>query len=150
MKSIYLIGSLRNIQIPVIANQLEDEGFEVFDSWYSPGPNADTHWKEYEITRGRTYVEALRHHAAQHIFEFDKFHIDRCDMGVMVLPAGRSGFLELGYIIGSGKPGYILLDNGEQDRWDVMLQFATAVCETMDELVAEIRKPRDFSTSRLT
>jgi nucleoside 2-deoxyribosyltransferase len=50
-----------------------------------------------------------------------------------MLPAGKSGHLELGYMIGQGKPGYILLD-AEHKRWDVMYKFATAVVPTMEEL----------------
>lgn len=34
-KTIYLIGSLKNDKIPVIANELRKMGFEV-DDWFSP------------------------------------------------------------------------------------------------------------------
>ena len=37
MKSIYIIGSLRNKNIPLIGNKLREAGFEVFDDWFSPG-----------------------------------------------------------------------------------------------------------------
>jgi nucleoside 2-deoxyribosyltransferase len=137
MKTIYLIGSLRNESIPHIANTLEDIGFEVFDSWFSPGPNADSHWKDYEQARGRDYKEALSGHAATHIFEFDKYHIDRCDIGLLVMPAGRSGHLELGYMIGGGKPGYILFEE-ETDRWDIMSKFATDVFFDVNDLKAKL------------
>lgn len=126
MKTIYLIGSLRNPKIPHFANRLRKLGFEVFDDWYSPGPNADDFWRAHEKVRGRTFKEALSGYAAKHVFEFDKFHLDRCDIAVMLMPAGKSGHLELGYAIGQGKPGYILFDK-EPERWDVMLQFASEI-----------------------
>jgi len=140
MKSIYLIGSLRNPAVPETANLIEEVGFEAFDSWFSPGPDADEYWKKYETARGRTYAEALKHYAGGHIFEFDKFHIDRCDIGLMVMPAGRSGHLELGYMLGQGKPGFILFDE-EPKKWDVMTQFATDVFFNKENLLIELAKP---------
>ncbi len=126
MKVIYLIGSLRNPNIPILAQDIREEGFEVFDDWYAPGPEADDFWKKYSQGRDQTYQEALNSWAAQHIFEFDKYHLDRAEIGVLVHPAGKSGHLELGYLIGQGKPGIIYWPDGEppKDRWDVMVQFA--------------------------
>jgi len=130
MKSIYLIGSLRNPEVPVFAETLRAQGFDVFDDWYAAGPEADDFWRKYEISRGHSYMEALDGYAAQHVWEYDKSHLDRCDIGVLLLPAGRSGHLELGYMIGQGKPVYILLDGnylGENARFDVMYKFANVV-----------------------
>lgn len=138
MTSVYLIGSLRNPIIPGISVELREKtGFEVFDDWFAPGPRADDHWKEYEEARGHTYEQALNGWAAQHIFEFDKHHIDRCDIGLLIMPAGKSGHLELGYMIGQGKPGYILMD--APDRWDVMAKFAE-VHFNIESLVDALRE----------
>ncbi len=135
---IYLIGSLRNEKIPSIANAIEDAtGFEVFDDWFSPGPEADDYWRKWAQVRNMAYEEALNSYAAKHVFEFDKGHLDRCDVAVLAMPAGRSGHLELGYVIGKGKPGFILFD-GEPDRWDVMTQFATGVAFDIDQLTAQL------------
>ena len=125
MKSVYIIGSLRNAGIPEIGNAIRKLGIEAFDDWYAAGPEADDKWKEYEKGRGRSYSEALAGHAARHVFEFDKYHLDRVDAAVLVLPAGRSAHLELGYMAGRGKPTFVLFPDGEPDeRWDVMYQFA--------------------------
>lgn len=129
---IYLIGSLRNPEVPKIANLLRAEGHEVFDDWYAAGPTADDCWRDYEKDRGHCYMEALGGHAARNVFRFDKTHLDRCKAAVLVLPAGKSGHLELGYVIGTGRPAYILLD--EPERWDVMYQFATGVFEKVEDL----------------
>lgn len=134
---LYVIGSLRNPAIPEAARALRDAGHEVFDDWYAAGPEADDFWKAYEEQRGRTYVEALDGHAAQHVFAFDKAHLDEADAAVLVLPAGRSGHLELGYVVGSGKPGYVLMEP-DSDRWDVMYLFATRVCTDVTDLLTAL------------
>ncbi|NMC99871.1 MAG: hypothetical protein GYA62_09135 [Bacteroidales bacterium] len=140
-KIIYLIGSLRNEKIPVLANKIRDLKLdvEVFDDWFSPGPEADDYWRKYEKIRGSTYGEALNNWACRHIYEFDKFHIDRANIGVLYMPCGKSGFLELGYMIGKGKKCFILFDEEPQnDRWDIMLVFAKEnggnVCFGFDQL----------------
>jgi hypothetical protein len=136
--SIYVIGSLRNETIPKVAAFLRTDGFDVFDDWYSAGPEADDYWKKYEEAKGHDYYQALAGFAAEHVFNFDRSHLDRCDAAVLVLPAGRSGHLELGYASGKGKPTFILHDNPE--RWDVMYRFATAVVPTQDALLVELRR----------
>lgn len=137
-KSIYVIGSLRNDDIPATASELRSLGIDVFDDWYAAGPEADDYWKKYEQEKGLTYQEALKGYAAKHVFEFDKHHLDRCDAALLVLPAGKSGHLELGYVAGSGKPTFILLDE-EDVRWDVMYQFATKIFLNKDEMLEYFR-----------
>ena len=131
---IYLIGSLRNPEVPKLAQFLRQAGYEVFDDWYAAGPRADDHWQAYEEARGHSVQEALECHAAQHVYHYDRQHLDRAAAGVLMLPAGRSGHLELGYLIGQGKPGYVLLDK-PPERWDVMYAFADRVCVTWTGLL---------------
>jgi nucleoside 2-deoxyribosyltransferase len=131
---IYLIGSLRNPAIPIVAANLRAEGYNVFDDWFAAGPEADDYWQKYETERGHSFVEALDGWAADHVYMFDKKHLDEADCAVLVLPAGKSGHLEFGYIIGQGKPGYILLASAEPERWDVMYMFADRVCRGQEEL----------------
>ncbi len=137
MKTIYLIGSLRNSAIPGIGAVLRDIGYDVFDDWFAAGPIADDSWKEYEEARGHNYAQALKGYAAQHVFEFDKYHLDRADLGVLIMPAGKSGHMELGYLTGQNKPAFILTDN--PDRWDVMYRFADQVFFTLDEMLNHLR-----------
>ena len=125
------------VKIEDIKQLREETGLEIFDDWFSPGPKADDYWKSYETARGRNYQQALKGWAGKHVFEFDKFHIDRADFGILILPAGKSGHLELGYMIGCGKPGYILLD--KPDRWDVMYQFATGIFFDEAEMIEELK-----------
>lgn len=135
-KSIYVIGSMRNPRVPEVAKSLRGVGIDAYDDWHSSGPESDDRWQAYEKARGRTYREALAGFHAQNVFELDKRHLDRCDACVLVAPSGKSGHLELGYMIGRGKPGYILLD-GEPERFDVMSLFATKIFVSVDEMLAE-------------
>lgn len=122
-KRIYLIGSLRNPKVQEVAAKLRADGYEVFDDWQSAGPEADDYWQKYAQTRGWTMAQALAAASAQNVFEFDRRNIEESDIGVLVMPAGKSGHLELGVMIGSGKPGFILLD-GEPERFDVMYNYS--------------------------
>lgn len=135
---IYLIGSLRNPRIPRIANLLRHAGLDVFADWFGAGETADDRWRDYEQSQGRTYCEALRGPAAQNVFRFDKRHLEMSDAVVLVAPAGKSAHLELGWALGQGKPGYVLLD-GEPERWDVMYGFCTAVFDNTDDLIKELK-----------
>lgn len=140
---IYVIGSLRNPQVPHIANQLAEAGHEPFADWWAGGRDADDWWMQYEQARQRTHREALSGFNAKHIFEYDKYHLDRAHAGVLVMPAGKSGHLELGYLVGQGKPGYILFTR-EPERWDIMHLFGTPVWsveELLDTLKPAIRLP---------
>lgn len=145
-KQIYMIGSLRNAKLPHLSKEIRKLGFNVFDDWFSPGPEADEFWRKYEKVRGSTYKEALTNWAGKHVFEFDKHHIDESDIGVLIMPAGKSGHLELGYMIGQGKPCFIFFEE-EPERWDVMYQFCFLnggdICFSEDELkkaLNEIKK----------
>lgn len=137
-KVVYVIGSLRNPEIPIIGNKLREAGFDAFDDWFAAGPIADDSWRDYELLRGHSYKQALEGHAAKHVFEFDLFHLNRSDVGLLVLPAGKSGHLELGYLRGQGKPCYVLFDV-VPERYDVMYQFADDVFFNVDEMVKELK-----------
>lgn len=131
---IYLIGSLKNEAVPKVAEELRMCGFEVFDDWYSAGPEADDYWQAHCRLRGMGYAEALATPHADCVFEFDRRYLEAADTVVLVLPAGKSGHIELGWALGQGKRGFILFD-GEPDRYDVMYKFATGVAFSLDELI---------------
>ncbi len=140
---VYLIGSLRNPEVPLLAQRLRDAGIrDVFDDWHAAGPEADDHWMVYEKARGHNFVEALDGHSAEHVYQYDKSHLDTSDAVVLVMPAGKSGHLEFGYCIGRGIAGYILMDK-EPERFDVMYRFADMVTTSEQTLIAELRNLQD-------
>lgn len=138
-KKVYIVGSLRNPVIREVSNELRKSGYDVFDDWHGCGPDADDHWKEYEKGKGKSYGEALKGKLAAHAFAFDKSNLDESEIVVLVLPAGKSGHLELGYAAGRGKSTFILLEpDRDEDRWDLMYLFATAVVTDVKELLEKM------------
>lgn len=128
IKSIYVIGSLRNPAIPAFANKIQKLGIEAFADWHAAHKRADDAWKDYSFARGLNYEQAIQSYAARHIFEFDSLHLRRCDAAVLLMPAGKSAFLELGVKLGSDAPGYVVFpEQPLKSRWDVMLPFATKI-----------------------
>jgi hypothetical protein len=134
-RRIYLIGSLRNPAVQNVGRALRDAGHETFDDWHAAGPDADQYWQEYETARGRSYTEALNGPVAAHNFEFDMDWLKWADTGVLVMPAGKSGHMELGYIIGRGGHGFVYMPDGEPDRWDLMYKLAEGIAYTEEGLV---------------
>ena len=142
-RSLYLIGSLRNTAIPEIGKRLREEaGLDVFDDWWGAGPQADDCWKDYEEKRGRTYRDAIYGHAARNVFYFDLLHLQRCHAAMLVMPAGKSAHLELGWLLGKGREGYVIWPNGEpaKDRWDVMYQFASGLFFSVEEAITYFKE----------
>lgn len=117
----------------------------MFDLWWGGGHEADLWWTRYEKIRGRSYKEALYDTYASHIWEYDKHHLDTSDLGLMVHPVGRSAHIELGYLVGQGKPTYIYFDRDPlvDDRWDVMPRFVNDVFFDMDELTTAMKEVYD-------
>jgi hypothetical protein len=134
---IYLIGSLRNPRIPQIGKELRDAGHVVFDDWFAAGERADDSWQAYEQAKGHTYAQALQGLAANHVFEFDRRHLEQAEVVILVTPAGKSGHLELGWSLGVGKKGYVLLD-APVERWDVMYRFTHGVFSSVTALLRVI------------
>ena len=134
--AVYIIGALKNPRIPLVGNLLRAEGYDVMDEWFTPGEHADTNWQAYEKLRGRSYEDALAGRAARNIYMFDRAYLDLSDVAVLVMPAGKSAMLELGYAKGSQKHTVLFLDGAEPDRYDVMPNFADYVVSGELELVA--------------
>jgi hypothetical protein len=150
-KTIYLVGSLRNPRVPLIAEELRNMRHRVFDDWYGAGDEADDKWQQYENGRKRSYRDALAGEAAQHIFKFDLRLITASDAVILVLPAGKSGHLEFGYARGVGKAAVILLD-GEPERFDVMYNFAHLVTNDLAEasgFVHDWRAPKTDGAAKV-
>ena len=138
---IYLIGSLENPAVELVAKTLRDVGFDVFDDWRASAPHGDKQWQAYAKQRGWSYKEALRSPFVQTAFWFDFERLEQADLVVLVMPCGRSGHLELGWALGKGKPGYILFPDGEPERYDLMTNMATDIFFSTEELISALLMP---------
>lgn len=147
IKKLYLIGSLRNPAVPALGNDLRRLGFDVFDDWYAAGEKADDAWQAYEQDRGHTFVEALDGYAAQHVFKFDHHHLAESDIGVLLMPAGKSGHIEAGFLMGQDKPVYVLLPE-EPDRFDVMYAFFAGVFNEKKDLLSAVAEWKEHGRTR--
>ena len=137
-EKLYLIGSLRNPNIPRLSAKIRPLGYNVFDDWYAAGERADDSWQAYEEAAGHSYTEALDGHHANHVYWFDYNHLESSDIVVLVLPAGRSAHLEFGFELGRHKTGYVLLP-GAPERFDVMYKFANRVFLNEEDLLQELQ-----------
>lgn len=136
---VYIIGSLRNEKIPHIANTIRTAGFDVFDDWFSPGPKTDEYWRGYEAVRGRTYEEAINGQHAEAAFGLDLRNLMSHPIGVLVLPAGKSGHMEFGtYCQRPGRYGYVLFEEMPK-RYDLMYKLANGLFFDQDKLVAYLK-----------
>lgn len=150
MAKIYLIGSLRNPVIPYLAKEIREKtGHEVFDDWHYAGPETDDWWMKDEKIRGRTFKQALEGAHAEDVFNFDKRNLDTSNACVLVCPAGKSSHIELGYMIGKGKPSFILLDK-EPERFDLMVKFTTEIFYTKEALIDCLKKLSTQGTTHHT
>lgn len=124
MKTVYVIGALKNPQIPVVGDALRSWGYDAFDEWWCASEDADEWWQAYSKGRGITYSQAINSWHAKNVCDFDTFHLGRSHGAVLVMPAGKSGHMELGYINGNpNKVGFVLFDK-EPDRFDIMYRQA--------------------------
>lgn len=137
---IYIIGTFKNDRVEPLGDKLRSLGFEVFDSWRGTHPESDQVMWRYEQNRGHSYKEALRGLAAQNAFQFDKKHLDESDLAIMVMDAGRSAHIEAGYMIGRGKPVFVLLEKDKKiERLDLMHNFLTDFFNTEEELLERLK-----------
>ena len=133
---IYIIGSLSNPRVEEVADRLREAGFDAFDQWRAAQGD---YWASYAMRRKLPMKEALKLDFVETAFQFDMKYLRKCSAAVLVMPAGRSGGIELGWVLGQGKNGYILYD-GEPERPDLMAKMATDVFYSIEELIKELKK----------
>lgn len=105
-KRIYLASSWRNEDQQRIVELLRAAGHEVYDFKNPPNrsgfgwESVNEGWKGWSP---REYVEALEHPVAEAGFAADFEAMQWADTCVLLLPAGASAALELGWCAGAGK-----------------------------------------------
>lgn len=150
---IYLASSWRNMYQPNMVELLRSAGHDVYDFRHPPGgdhlgfswsdtiedPN-EVPWTEWDVAR---YLVALASPIASAGFASDFGAMQRADAGVLLLPCGRSAHLEAGWMIGAGKPVWIVLDESEfpapgGSNPELMYRMAKRLVRSASELVDEL------------
>ena len=124
---VYVASSWRNpLQIAVCAG-LKSAGIPHYD-FKNPEPgNHGFHWSDvmesYEKDTGENqladmedYLKALNHPIAEDGFDRDFDAMNRADVGILILPCGRSAHLEIGWMAGHNKRTAILLDPDDDGK----------------------------------
>ncbi len=142
---IYVASSWKNEEQPGIVHLLRAAGNEVYDfrnpqdeddgfSW----SEVDSDWKNWTPEQ---YLAGLKHPAAQRGFDLDWRAMEWANVGVLVLPCGKSAHLEAGYFVGARKRLYILMLG--QDTPELMYKMATKVCTSEEDLIAALARHPD-------
>lgn len=134
---IYLASSWRNPRQPGIVALLRAAGHEVYDFRNPVEGNNGFHWSaidpKWETWDAPEFRRLLDHPVAEDGFALDWKAMQWAEVGVLLLPCGRSAHLEAGYFVGARKPLFILL-SGENEP-ELMYKMATGLCVDSVELV---------------
>jgi hypothetical protein len=137
-RKIYLASSWRNPDQPATVTALRDAGHYVYDFRNPPGgiPNG-FRWSEvdpnWEAWSAAAYREKLKTPLAQRGFNSDFDGMKWADVGLLLLPCGRSAHLELGWMAGAGKRTAILTRDGQEP--ELMALLASTICVSLDEVL---------------
>lgn len=136
-RPIYVAASWRTPTQPAVVAALRASGLTVYD-FRNPAPG-DTGfgWREihpyWQQWTPEQFVAALAHPIARRAFGQDMAAVARCCAIVLVQPSGRSAALEFGWAKGAGKPGAVLLAEGQEP--ELMLAMADLLTPSLDEIV---------------
>lgn len=142
MSKIYLASSWRNPNQPIAVTMLRAEGHEVYDfrnpsNGISNGfrwSEIDTNWKTWSA---ENYREALKTPLTQCGFNSDFDGMKWADVGVLLLPCGRSAHLELGWMSGASKRTIVQTRDGEEA--ELMALLANEVCISAAEVIRALK-----------
>ena len=139
---IYLASSWRNKYYPGVLNDLQDNGFNVYDfragpsafKWAQVDIAAFSHPNKEEWTFER-YITALQHPRAEEGFQRDSQALHTCSTLILVCPSGRSAHLELGIAIGRGIPTIIYMPEDQEP--ELMYLETTILTNKMERVLEE-------------
>lgn len=143
---IYLASSWRNVAQPEILAALRTAGHEVYDFRNPKDGDAGFRWVDTGLVShvggpvlARHLRDALRHPRAQESFANDFGAMKWADVGVLLLPCGRSAHPEAGWMAGAGKPVLVLAPpNGAVIEPELMYGLLGELFATLDGLLAAL------------
>lgn len=130
---VYVASSWRNNYHTNVIEALEKAGLFPYNFRDSDGfswSEIDKNWENWNYFE---YLSALMEPQALRGFgrDFGAMHIAKCC--VLVLPAGRSANLELGWFVGQGKPTCVYIP--EFDTPDLMYKMADLITSNLDYVI---------------
>lgn len=143
--SVYVASSWRNAVQPEVVTRIRAEGWRAYDFRapdFEGGPpggfswaEIDADWRSWTATQYRAAFEDAR---VQHGLARDFAAMAACDACVMVQPCGVSAALELGWCLGAGKLGIVLVNDAHRFEPELMLGLAVLAL-SLDEVVMHLR-----------
>jgi hypothetical protein len=136
---IYVASSWRNDEQPEIVQWLRDIGCDVYD-FKNPPNRTGFGWHQTAAGRpsdGVTMQRTLQDPIAIAGFEEDMSALRACDLCILVMPAGISANMELGYAVGAGKTTIVYIPpypDGKAFEPELMWKMADYVCASSEEL----------------
>ena len=137
-RKIYVASSWRNDKQPSTVLALLGAGHQVYDFRNPPHGRGgfalseiDPAWQSWTAEQ---YRAALDHPISQVGFNSDLDGMAWADTGLLLLPAGRSAHLELGWMAGRRKKTIVLTRDGEEP--ELMALLADHICVSMPEVIA--------------
>ena len=141
-RSVYVASSWRNAIQAMVVRRLREAGLEAYDFRDPSNPKGAFRWSDLGVDRPDDWlpedwspercIAFLDLPRAVEAFEQDFGAMQKADLCVLVLPAGRSANLEAGWFVGRGKPLVVLKDWGAPD---LMYRMATRVVATPEAAV---------------
>jgi hypothetical protein len=156
MTDIYLASSWRNELQPGVLAKLREKGHAVYDfrnpedSWTRPDRGDDSggfRWSEidpqWESWTPWAYRQALETETARFGYMNDHHAMLRAEVGVLLLPSGRSAHIEAGYFVGHpDKRLYVIVPDELKplDGWEpeLMYKLADGIFGSVDEMLNEV------------
>lgn len=139
---IYVASSWRNKFQPSAVEFLRMAGHEVYDFRNPPHGRGGFAWSEidpkWEAWSARAYRDALAHQVAIAGFNSDLDGMKWADVGVLLLPCGRSAHLELGWMAGAGKRTIIWTHDGAEP--ELMALLASKICISIEEVLQTLQE----------
>ena len=136
---IYTASSWRNKYYPEVVNSIREAGYFIYD-FRNPDSGAAFNWteidKEWEKWSTEDFIHYIKHPIASKGFEADFAGMNLADVGILVTPSGRSSHMEIGYMLGQGKPCIVLLN--ERVEPELTYRLAYRIVTNIHDLLVEL------------
>lgn len=137
---VYVASSWRNRERQqAVVNALRDAGLHAYDFTLPDAVEGGFSWRDVDADwpwwNPEQIVQGLAHPTAQTGYARDMAALSNADACVLVMPAGRSAHAELGWAVGAGKYGVVLLPEDERVEAELMWNMADLVTSNVAEVI---------------